>query len=257
MPIWKTQKKAIILLSIYHFYCYLFMGKSKKIVVLSGAGISAESGIPTFRDSNGLWEGHDIMEVASPQGWKANPELVLNFYNLRRAAARNAEPNAGHRVLADLEKDFEVVIVTQNVDDLHERAGSTNVIHLHGELSKSRSCVDENLVYEIPGGIINIGDLCEKGSQLRPHIVWFGELVPMMEKAAEETLSADIFIVAGTSLLVYPAAGLVDYVPDRSPIYVIDPKMPSVRKKPNLHLLPENATTGLQKVADLLRMNAI
>ncbi|MDQ3394453.1 MAG: NAD-dependent deacylase [Bacteroidota bacterium] len=226
----------------------------KKIVVLSGAGISAESGIATFRDSNGLWEGHDIIEVASPQGWNANHELVLNFYNLRRSAARMAKPNLGHQILADLEKDFEVVIVTQNVDDLHERAGSKNVIHLHGELCKARSCIDENLVYEIPeGASISLGDLCEKGSQLRPHIVWFGEMVPMMEMAVQEALTADIFIVAGTSLLVYPAAGLVDYVPDHAPIFVIDPKMPSLRSSLNLYPIEENATSGLKKVADILR----
>ncbi len=228
---------------------------SKKIVVLSGAGISAESGIPTFRDSNGLWEGHDVMEVASPQGWQANPELVLDFYNKRRIAARNAKPNAGHLILADLEKDFDVVTVTQNVDDLHERAGSTKVIHLHGELNKSRSCSDESLVYEVEDGIIRLGDLCEKGSQLRPHIVWFGEMVPMMEKAVEEAMSADIFIVAGTSLLVYPAAGLVDFVPEGRPIFIIDPKTPTIRKNKysNLHSFQENATTGLLKVAEILR----
>lgn len=231
------------------------MNRLKKIVVLSGAGISAESGIPTFRDSDGLWEGHDIMEVASPEGWNANPELVLDFYNKRRLASRKAQPNTGHLILADLEKDFDVVIVTQNVDDLHERAGSTKVIHLHGELNKARSCKDEKLVYEVKNDIINLGDLCEKGSQLRPHIVWFGEMVPMMDKAVVEAMTADIFIVAGTSLLVYPAAGLLDYVSDETPVYIIDPKMPPIRNNSNFHLFQENATTGLKKVADLLREN--
>lgn len=224
----------------------------KKIVVLSGAGISAESGIPTFRDSNGLWEGHDVMEVASPIGWKKNPALVLDFYNKRRLAARKASPNAGHYALAKLEKDFEVVVVTQNVDDLHERAGSSRVIHLHGELAKSRSCLDESLVYDIPDGIINLGDLCEKGSQLRPNIVWFGEMVPMMERAAEEAMTADIFIVVGTSLLVYPAAGLIDYVRENIPIYIIDPNMPNILPNPNLTLIEEKASTGLEKTISMI-----
>ncbi|CAN5221770.1 NAD-dependent deacylase [soil metagenome] len=228
------------------------MLNKKKIVVLSGAGISAESGIPTFRDSNGLWEGHDVMEVATPMGWKKNPELVLDFYNKRRMSARKASPNAGHYALANLEKNFEVVVVTQNVDDLHERAGSSKVIHLHGELSKSRSCVDENLIYNVPDGIINLGDLCEKGSQLRPHIVWFGEMVPMMERAAEEASTADIFMVVGTSLLVYPAAGLIDYVRENVPVFIIDPKMPNIATNPNLILIEEKASTGLEKAVSMI-----
>lgn len=226
----------------------------KKIVVLSGAGISAESGIATFRDANGLWEGHDIMEVASPEGWRKNPELVLNFYNERRKSGLSAQPNAGHLALVELEKKFDVVIVTQNVDNLHERAGSSNVIHLHGEIFKSRSTADENLVYEMKGWELKLGDLCEKGSQLRPHIVWFGEMVPMIEKAVKEVSLADIFIVVGTSLLVYPAAGLIDYVSDEVPKYIIDPHIPAVASRPNLYLIEDKATTGLtQLTAELMK----
>ena len=195
----------------------------KKLVVLSGAGISAESGIKTFRDSGGLWEGYDIMEVATPEGWKKNKELVLDFYNQRRKQALEARPNEAHQILAGLENDFEVSIITQNVDNLHEKAGSAKVIHLHGELFKSRSTVDEKLVYDVEGWEIKPGDKCEKGSQLRPHIVWFGEMVPMMEHAVKEALAADIFVVVGTSLAVYPAAGLIDYVPGEVPKYIIDP----------------------------------
>ena len=224
----------------------------KKIVVLSGAGISAESGIPTFRDANGLWEGHDVMEVATPEGWRKNPQLVLEFYNQRRKTAISVQPNVGHKALAKLEKYFEVVVVTQNVDDLHERAGSSNVIHLHGELCKARSSVDERLTYSIEGWEIKWGDQCEKGSQLRPHIVWFGELVPMMEVAMQETLQADIFIVVGTSLLVYPAAGLLDYADDRIPKYVIDPHLPKIPRRANLYLMQATATKGLPKLAETL-----
>lgn len=228
----------------------------KKIVVLSGAGISAESGIATFRDSNGLWEGHDVMEVASPEGWNANPSLVLDFYNKRRIAAKNALPNKGHQILAELENNFEVVIITQNVDDLHERAGSTNIIHLHGELNKCRSCADEHLIYEVGAqGTIKMGDVCEKGSQLRPHIVWFGEMVPMMEKAVEEVLDADFFIVVGTSLLVYPAAGLIQYVNEEVPIYIVDPKIPYIARKPNMFFIEEGAGSGLEKVRSMINKN--
>ncbi len=229
------------------------MSDKKKLVVLTGAGISAESGIATFRDADGLWEGHDVMEVASPQGWRRNPELVLDFYNQRRKNAVNAEPNAGHRILADLEQDFDVTIVTQNVDNLHERAGSTNVLHLHGKLFESRSTLDPSLVYEMKGWELNLGDKCERGSQLRPNIVWFGEPVPMMEKAAEEAMRADIFLVVGTSLVVYPAASLVDFISEDTPLLVVDPKLPSIRKRANLHLFEEKASTGMQKVAELLR----
>lgn len=223
--------------------------KKKKIVVLTGAGISAESGIPTFRDAGGLWEGYDVMEVATPEGWKSNRELVLDFYNQRRKAALQAKPNQGHYILADLEQDFDVTIITQNIDNLHEQAGSSNIIHLHGELFKSRSTLDENLVYSINGWELKLGDKCEKGSQLRPHIVWFGEMVPMMEPAMEEAVSADIFMVVGTSLLVYPAAGLIDMIDNEVPKYVIDPHLPSIPTRPNLHLIEEKASTGLEKVA--------
>ena len=225
----------------------------KKLVVLTGAGISAESGIATFRDANGLWEGHDVIDVASPQGWQKNQELVLDFYNQRRKNAHTVKPNAAHEALADLEKDFDVLIITQNVDDLHERAGSTNIIHLHGKLFESRSTLDPSLVYPIEGWELKKGDKCERGSQLRPNIVWFGEAVPMMEKAIEETLQADIFLVVGTSLVVYPAAGLVDYVDEGVPIFVVDPHLPYMRERPNLQRFEEKASTGMQKIAALLR----
>lgn len=224
----------------------------KKIIVLSGAGISAESGIATFRDANGLWEGHDIMEVASPEGWRKNKELVLDFYNQRRKNGLQAQPNAGHIALAKLEEKYEVVIVTQNVDNLHEKAGSTNVIHLHGELFKSRSTLDPMLIYSIDGWELNLGDCCEKGSQLRPHIVWFGEMVPLMEQAIVEASQADVFIVMGTSLLVYPAAGLLNYVADDVPKYIVDVKIPAVTRQPNMHFIQEKASTGLYRLVQHL-----
>jgi NAD-dependent deacetylase len=225
----------------------------KKLVVLSGAGISAESGIATFRDANGLWEGHDVMEVASPEGWRKNKELVLDFYNQRRKNAHLAKPNRGHEILAELEQDYDVTIITQNVDDLHEKAGSTNVLHLHGKLFESRSTLDERLVYKMDGWELKLGDKCEKGSQLRPNIVWFGEPVPMIEKAMEEAMRADIFVVVGTSLVVYPAAGLVNYVPNEAPIFVVDLKVPEMAKGKNLHFIEEKASTGLGKVAEMLK----
>jgi NAD-dependent deacetylase len=224
----------------------------KKIVVLSGAGISAESGIATFRDSNGLWEGYDVMEVATPQGWRKNQSLVLDFYNQRRKQALSAQPNEGHLILARLEKYFDVTIVTQNVDNLHEKAGSSKIIHLHGELFKSRSTIDEKLIYDMEGWELKLGDKCERGSQLRPHIVWFGEMVPMMERAAEEAEAADIFIVVGTSLVVYPAAGLIDYVSSDVPKFVVDPKLPEIRKQSNLFLIEDKASTGMKKVEEIL-----
>jgi NAD-dependent deacetylase len=220
----------------------------KKLVVLSGAGISAESGIPTFRDSGGLWEGYPVEEVATPEGWRKNPALVLDFYNQRRKKALEVKPNRGHEILAELEKDFDLTIVTQNVDNLHERAGSSKVIHLHGSLFESRSSIDESLVYTIEGWEIRLGEKCEKGSQLRPNIVWFGEMVPMMEVAAAIASTADIFLVVGTSMLVYPAAGLIDYVRPEIPKYVIDPKVPEVRHSPNLHFIPEKASIGMEIV---------
>ena len=225
----------------------------KKIVVLTGAGISAESGIPTFRGADGLWEGHDIMEVASPEGWKKNPQLVLDFYNQRRKAALVAEPNAGHHSLVALEDQYEVVVITQNVDNLHEKAGSSHVIHLHGELFKSRSTVDENLVYDVEGWEVSWGDMCEKGSQLRPHIVWFGEMVPMMDIAVRETAQADILIVVGTSLQVYPAAGLLYEVGDGVPVYIVDPYTPDYAHRPHIHPIAEPATVGLPKLVESLR----
>ena len=224
----------------------------KKIVVLSGAGVSAESGIKTFRDSGGLWEGYDVMEVASPEGWARDQELVLDFYNQRRKNALSAKPNEGHIILAELEKHFSVTVVTQNIDNLHEKAGSTNVIHLHGELFKSRSTSDPTLIYDIEGWELRTGDKCEKGSQLRPHIVWFGEMVPMMEVAVEETLTADIFIVIGTSLQVYPAAGLLQYVKSSVPKYIIDPNMPDVPRSSNLYLIEEIGSVGMKKVKEML-----
>jgi NAD-dependent deacetylase len=224
----------------------------KKLIVLTGAGISAESGIRTFRDSDGLWEGHDVMEVASPEGWAANPSLVLDFYNQRRKQALNAKPNLGHMGLVALEKHFEVTIITQNVDTLHEEAGSTHVIHLHGELFKSRSTLDASLEYKMDGWELNLGDLCEKGAQLRPAIVWFGEMVPMMDEAIALAQTADIFLVVGTSLVVYPAAGLMHYTPSSTPKYIIDPNMPEITPDQNLQLFEEKASTGVAKVAKLL-----
>jgi NAD-dependent deacetylase len=232
--------------------------EKKKIVVLSGAGVSAESGIRTFRDAGGLWEGHEVMDVASPEGWRRNQDLVLQFYNERRKQAREVQPNAAHLALAELEKDFEVTIITQNVDDLHERAGSSHVIHLHGELFKVRSSVDESLIYDISdidskGWELKSGDRCTKGSQLRPHIVWFGEMVPMMETAVNEALEADFFMVIGTSLQVYPAAGLLEYIPASIPKFIIDPNIPTVLPRPNLFLFEENATTGVAKAVEKIR----
>lgn len=224
----------------------------KKLVVLTGAGISAESGLKTFRDGDGLWEGHDVMEVASPQGWQADPSLVLEFYNQRRKQALTAEPNKAHLILAELAVHYEVQIITQNVDNLHEKAGSKNVCHLHGELFQSRSSVDEQLVYQMKGWELKLGDLCERGSQLRPNIVWFGEGVPMMDLAVEITATADIFLVVGTSLQVYPAAGLVEYAPKGALKYLIDPQRPVNSLSDDIHFIQENATSGMEKLRDLL-----
>ena len=218
----------------------------KKLVVLTGAGVSAESGIRTFRDSNGLWENHDIMEVASPEGWRKNKNLVLDFYNQRRKQARECQPNSAHLALAKLEHRLEVQIITQNVDDLHERAGSSKILHLHGELSKAQSTVDPRLVYPLDHWEIKPGDKCEKGSQLRPFIVWFGESVPMMEPAIELAQKADYFLVLGTSMQVYPAASLIDYVPNTAKIFLIDPSIPHFRQPKGIHLIPEKATLGME-----------
>jgi NAD-dependent deacetylase len=227
----------------------------KKLVVLTGAGISAESGIPTFRDSDGLWEGYDVMEVATPEGWKKNPALVLEFYNQRRKRALEVKPNRGHEILAELEKHFDVTVVTQNVDNLHERAGSTRVIHLHGSLFESRSCQDESLIYPIKGWELNPGELCAKGSQLRPNIVWFGEMVPLMDVAAQVAAKADVFLVVGTSMVVYPAASLIHYVPAETMKYVVDPKLPDIGHLPYLKMIQDKASTGMEQVRkELLEM---
>ena len=225
----------------------------KNIVVLTGAGISAESGIKTFRDADGLWEGHDIMEVASPQGFYKNPELVLDFYNQRRKQLLSVQPNNGHLNLKKLENDFNVQIITQNVDNLHEQAKSNNVIHLHGELLKVRSTVNPNLVYNWKTDLV-LGDLCEEKSQLRPHIVWFGEDVPLLEKAAEITLQADILVIIGTSMQVYPAASLINYTKPNIPIYFIDPN-PSITEDQyqNLTIIKNVASAGTDKLLELLR----
>ena len=217
----------------------------KKTVVLTGAGVSAESGLSTFRDAGGLWEGHNVMDVASPEGWRKNKKLVLDFYNERRRQLTNVKPNDAHLALVKLETKYDVTIITQNVDDLHDRAGSSNVIHLHGELNKARSVSHPDLIYELNGKDINIGDKCEKGSQLRPHIVWFGEMVSMMEEAVRYSLEADIFVIIGTSLVVYPAAGLIEFVPEYSPKYIIDPIKPDYNiHHSNLIFIQEKATKG-------------
>lgn len=224
----------------------------KQIVVLTGAGISAESGLKTFRDANGLWEGHDVMEVASPQGFSKNPALVLEFYNQRRRQLLTVVPNLGHRALVDLESRFHVQVITQNVDNLHEQAGSTHVMHLHGELLKVRSTVDEQLILHWEKDL-NLGDLDKNGHQLRPHIVWFGEMVPLLEPAAALTEQADILIIIGTSMQVYPAASLVNFVRPGTPIYFIDPR-PSIGKNDfeNLSIIPESASTGVPNLVAAL-----
>ena len=222
----------------------------KKIVVLTGAGVSAESGIKTFRDSGGLWEEHRVEDVATFDAWERNPYLVLEFYNQRRKQLYECSPNAAHFALAELEKKFDVQIITQNVDDLHERAGSTKVLHLHGELKKVRSTLDENLVYELDGWELKKGDKCEKGSQLRPHIVWFGEAVPNIVPATQQSSESDIFLVIGTSLNVYPAAGLLNYVPNKIPKYLVDPNGVEVRGVSNLTVIKEKAGKG---VAELVK----
>jgi NAD-dependent deacetylase len=226
----------------------------KRLVVLTGAGMSAESGIQTFRGAGGLWNGVDVMEVASPEGWKANPEMVLEFYNQRRKNAQDVKPNGGHDVLAELEKDFDVQIITQNVDNLHERAGSTNVMHLHGELFKMRSTVDESLVYDMDGWELNIGDTCEKGSQLRPNIVWFGESVPLISDAFKLAETADIFVVIGTSLSVYPAASIINYVHQDVPKFIIDPEIPDVYQVSNLESIEMGAVKGSLELKERLKL---
>ena len=227
----------------------------KNVVVLTGAGVSADSGINTFRDADGLWEGHDVMEVASPQGFAANPALVLDFYNQRRKQLFEVEPNDAHFALVALEDAFEVTVITQNVDDLHERAGSSNVLHLHGELLKVRSTKDPHIVLNWKHDLV-LGDNCPNGHQLRPHIVWFGEEVPMLANAAQITQQADIVIIIGTSMQVYPAAGLVNYAPLGTPIHFIDPR-PSVSANDftNLNIIAERAAIGVPMlVKNLLQL---
>ena len=227
------------------------MKNKKHIVVLSGAGVSAESGLKTFRDSDGLWNGYDVYEVASPQGWEKDPQLVLDFYNDRRRDVAAALPNDAHIGLAELEKDFEVTIITQNIDDLHERAGSTNVLHLHGEIFKMRSVSDENSFLDIRDDI-TLGDMAADGSQLRPHIVWFGEAVPLIDKAAALLNDCDYFVVVGTSLQVYPAASLLYYAPPYLPKFIIDKKIPTTEKQNNLHLIELPATEGVRELRRIL-----
>ena len=223
----------------------------KHLVVLTGAGISAESGIKTFRDANGLWEGHDVMEVASPKGFAKNPELVLDFYNQRRRQLKNVSPNKAHKTLAELEKDYKVSVITQNVDDLHERGGSTDVLHLHGELRKIRSTGNINDIKHWEDDIV-IGDTCKNGYQLRPHIVWFGEDVPLIDKAIEICETADILLIIGTSMQVYPAATLMNFVKPNTPIYYIDPK-PAVVNNTKVRIIEASATKGISEFVALLQ----
>lgn len=224
----------------------------KKVVVLTGAGISAESGLKTFRDSDGLWEGYNIEDVATPRAWRKDPKLVLDFYNYRRKNVLDAQPNAAHFGLAELEKSFDVTIITQNIDDLHERAGSTNVLHLHGEIFKMRSERNESLVYEISGDI-NLGDKADDGAQLRPHIVWFEEPVPMIEEAVPIVHQAEIFVVVGTSLVVYPAAGLVNYARTEIPKYIVDKRIPYTSYVSNITAIEKPATEGVKELLEMLR----
>ena len=226
----------------------------KKLVILSGAGISAESGIKTFRDAGGLWEGHDVMEVASPEGWNNNTELVLDFYNQRRRQLHTVEPNAGHIGIAELEEHFDVYIITQNVDNLHERAGSSKVLHLHGELLKVRSIANSNYIIKWETDL-NLGDSDPSGNQLRPHIVWFGEEIPALDEALALTQLADVFVVVGTSLQVYPAAGLVGYTRPEVPVFYLDPNPAHIHNLPNpLEVIAETASAGMPILKDRLKL---
>jgi len=226
----------------------------QKLVILTGAGISAESGLKTFRDSDGLWMGYNVYEVATPGGFKKDPQLVLDFYNQRRREVAAALPNAAHRGLAELEEQYDVTVITQNIDDLHERGGSSNVLHLHGEIFKMRSVENEEAIFDIRDDI-NLGDTAADGSQLRPHIVWFEEPVPMIAKAAEIVASADIFVVIGTSLQVYPAAGLIDLVKEGAGVFVIDRKLPPMRSSGRMTLIEKPATDGVAELINLLTTN--
>ncbi len=230
------------------FNCFVL---KKNLIILTGAGISAESGLKTFRDSDGLWMGYDVYEVASPQGWQKNPELVLDFYNQRRKEVAKALPNAAHKGIAGLQKDFNVTVVTQNIDDLHERAGSKNVLHLHGQIFKMRSENDADTFYEIRNDI-QFGQKAPDGFQLRPHVVWFGEPVPMIEEAAMIMSGADIFILAGTSLQVYPAAGLIDFLPPGIPKYIIDKNPPYIPPHHNFTVIEKPATEGMEEIRQRL-----
>jgi NAD-dependent deacetylase len=229
-----------------------YIHAKKKLVVLTGAGISAESGLRTFRDSDGLWEGYDIYEVASPRGWAKDPKLVLDFYNMRRKDVANAKPNAAHAGLAELEELFDVHIITQNIDDLHERAGSSQVLHLHGEIFKMRSVKNTTKIFDTRGDII-MGDTAADGGQLRPHIVWFEEPVPMIEKAAEITSAADLFVVIGTSLAVYPAAGLLHYAPSQIPKFILDKNIPATGSVLNLVKIESPAAEGIKLLKEHLK----
>jgi NAD-dependent deacetylase len=228
------------------------MEKKKSIVVLTGAGMSAESGLKTFREMGGLWEQYDVSEVATPEAWDRDPELVLRFYNERRKQLLETKPNRGHLGLAELEEDFDVQIITQNVDDLHERAGSSNILHLHGELLKARSTADSSIVMELDGWELNLGDVCEKGSQLRPHIVWFGESVPNIELAVPIVRNADILVIIGTSMQVYPAAGLMYNAPAEAPVFLIDPNETAIGHDDKITFLEMGAGDGVSKLKDLL-----
>jgi NAD-dependent deacetylase len=226
----------------------------RKLVVLTGAGISAESGLKTFRDADGLWEGYDVMEVATPEAWNRNPELVQRFYNERRKQVLQAKPNEAHLALAALQNDFDVEIITQNIDDLHERAGSEKVTHLHGVITYAQSSKNADLIYPIDGEEIKMDEVCELGSPLRPHVVWFGEAVPMMEVAAKICRKADVFVLIGSSLAVYPAAGLVHYVSNQIPKFIIDPKIPDLDGLNHLTKIQKNATEGVRDLIKYLKI---
>lgn len=224
----------------------------ENLVVLTGAGISAESGLKTFRDSDGLWEGYNIEDVATPEAWEWNPTLVQEFYNMRRKSVLEAKPNAAHYALAKLEEKYKVTIITQNIDDLHERAGSTNVVHLHGIITRSQSSKNPNLTYPINGWELKMGELCELGSQLRAHVVWFGEPVPMIDRAAQICSQADMFMLVGSSLAVYPAAGLINFVPADVQKYIVDPKIPSVYGIGSMIKIEEKAAIGVPRLVEEL-----
>lgn len=238
---------------LYNFLTKAQFTTSRSIIVFSGAGMSAESGISTFREKGGLWEEHDIEEVATPQAWVKNPKKVLNFYNMRRKQLLETKPNRGHELIAEMEADFNLRVITQNVDDLHERAGSKDVLHLHGELRKARSTQDEALIYPLEGWELNIGDTCEKGAQLRPHVVWFGEMVPAMDIAIDQLQECGLMIVVGSSLMVYPAASLVQMVDSSCPVLVIDPQKVDARAAGPLWHLPLGASEGLEILSSVLK----